>query len=245
MGKIEIGPIGLLPPSAASMGIFQPEKGSGLELVEGEHMAEDKAYEKFAVEMLTRRNPTLFPGPMIVWGWNEEARHKAEMALRLVKEIPGMNIIPMPDYRPIYPKIDPEAVINPCHPNLTVQHNKIHVCALIGVHCHFANITLKMIRAGTNCYTTALCAYDGHEDALLSVSNLDETKLEKIIQAVIKVRESGVVTPWAYTPEGKEELEEIRASKEKNKASSKEGATIFMQDKEMLPLEQGLDENAE
>ena len=36
MPKLELGPIGLLPPSAAAMGIFQPEKGSGMELVEGE-----------------------------------------------------------------------------------------------------------------------------------------------------------------------------------------------------------------
>ena len=38
MPKLELGPIGLLPPSAAAMGIFQPEKGSGMELVEGEHV---------------------------------------------------------------------------------------------------------------------------------------------------------------------------------------------------------------
>ncbi len=243
MPKLEIGPIGLLPQSAAAMGIFQPEKGSGMQLVAGEHIPEDEALEIMAYEFLTRRNPTLFPGPMVVWGWNEEARHKAELVLRLKDEVPGMNLIPMPDYRPIYPKIDPEAVINPCHPNLTIQHNKIHVCALIGVHCHFANITLKMIRANTNCYTMAFCAYDGHEDALLSISDLDGPKMEKIIAAVIRIRDSGNVTPWALTPEGIEELEEIKETKKQNKAASKEGVNIFPQ--EILPLEQGLDENAE
>jgi len=243
MPKLEVGPIGLLPPSAANMGIFQPESGSGMQLVEGEHVSEEKALEVMAYEMLTRRNPTLFPGPMVIWGWNEEARHKAELVLRLKAEVPGMNLIPMPDYRPIYPKIDPEAVINPCHPNLTIQHNKIHVCALIGVHCHFANITLKMIRANTNCYTMAFCAYDGHEDALLSIRDLDSPMLEKIIAKVIEVRDKGNVTPWAHTPEGKEELEEIKAQKEKNKAASKEEVDLFPQDS--LPLEQGLNANAE
>ena len=34
MPKLELGPIGLLPPSAAAMGIFQPEHGSGMDLVE-------------------------------------------------------------------------------------------------------------------------------------------------------------------------------------------------------------------
>ena len=150
-----------------------------------------------------------------------------------------MNIIPMPDYRPIYPKIDPEAVINPCHPNLTIQHNKIHVCALVGVHCHFANITLKMIRANTNCYTMAWCQYDGHEDALLSIRDIDAPKIEKITAAIKDAIKSGV-EPWALTPEGKEELEDIRVRKEKAKHPEKVDARLFMAD-----LEQGLDENAE
>ena len=188
----------------------------------------------------TRRNPTLFPGPLVVWGWNKEAEHKATLSLELVKEIPGCNIIPMPDYRPIYPKIDPEAVINPCHPNLTIDHNKIEVCALLGIHCHFANITLKMIRANTNCYTTALCQYDGHEDALISIQDTDGLQIEKLIAAVKKVKKDGNITPWALTPEGKEELERIAEMKRKNAAASKEEAVLFMAD-----LEQGLDENAE
>ena len=240
MGKLSVGPISILPPSATMQGIFQPEKGSGYQLVEGEHKPEDEAIEYWALQMLTRRNPTLFPGPLILWGWCESAEHKATLSLELVKEIPGCNIIPMPDYRPIYPKIDPEAVINPCHPNLTITHNKIEVCALIGIHCHFANITLKMIRANTNCYTTALCQYDGHEDALLSIRDLDAPKIENLIATVKRVKKEGNITPWALTPEGKEELEEIAEWKRKNAAPTKENATLFMAD-----LEQGLDENAE
>ena len=240
MGKLSVGPISILPPSATMQGIFQPEKGSGYQLVEGEHKPEDEAIEHWAIQMLTRRNPTLFPGPLILWGWCESAEHKATLSLELVKEIPGCNIIPMPDYRPIYPKIDPEAVINPCHPNLTITHNKIEVCALIGIHCHFANITLKMIRANTNCYTTALCQYDGHEDALLSIRDLDAPKIERLTAELKKVKKEGNITPWALTPEGKDELEEIAEFKRKNAATSKEDATLFMAD-----LEQGLDENAE
>ena len=239
MPKLDLGPIGLLPPSAASMGIFQPEKGSGDDLVEGEHVPTDKVVETLATNLLTRRNPTLHPGPMIVWGWNEETKHKATLSLELVKSVPGMNIIPMPDYRPIYPKIDPEAVINPCHPNLTILHNKIECGVFIGVHCHFANITLKMIRANTNCYTVAMCAYDGHEDALLSIRDLDGKKIEMVIAEVKRQLAEGL-TPWAHTPEGKEELAHIKASKEANKAPSKEAAEIFMHE-----LESGLDENAE
>ena len=239
MPKLELGPIGLLPPSAAAMGIFQPEEGSGMDLVEGMHVATDEAIKKVARELLTRRNPTLFPGPMIVWGWNDETMRKADVAMELVKEVPGMNVIPMPDYRPIYPKIDPEAVINPCHPNLTVQHNKIETCILIGVHCHFANVTLKMIRANTNCYTMALCAYDGHEDALISLRDVNGDKLQRVIEAIRQAKKEGV-EPWGLTKAGKEELEEIAARKEAAKHPSKEDTSLFMGE-----LEQGLDEYAE
>jgi hypothetical protein len=239
MPKLDLGPIGLLPPSAAALGIFQPEKGSGMDLVEGEHVPTDEAITKAAHEILTRRNPTLFPGPMIVWGWNEETDHKADLAMDLVKEVPGMNVITMPDYRPIYPKIDPETVINPCHPNLTINHNKIESCILIGIHCHFANITLKMIRANTNCYTMAFCAYDGHEDALISLRDLDGSKLIKVTEAVRKAKKEGV-EPWGLTKDGKEELEEIAARKKAELNPAKEDTTLFMGE-----LEQGLDENAE
>ena len=239
MPTLELGPIGLLPPSAAAQGIFHPEKGSGMDLVEGEHVPTDEAIKKAAHEILTRRNPTLFPGPMIVWGWNKETDHKAELAMDLVKEVPGMNVITMPDYRPIYPKIDPETVINPCHPNLTINHNKIETCILIGIHCHFANITLKMIRANTNCYTMAFCAYDGHEDALISLNDLSGEKLIKVTEAFRKAKKDGV-EPWGFTKEGKEELEETAARKKADLNPAKEDTTLFMGE-----LEQGLDENAE
>ena len=239
MGQLQVGPIGLLPPSAASMGIFQPEKGSGYQLVEGEHVPEDEAIKTAAHKLLTLRNPTLFPGPMIVWGWNDETIHKAELIMDLVKEVPGMNVIPMPDYRPIYPKIDAEAVINPCHPNLTIQHNKIHTCVLIGVHCHFANITLKMIRANTNCYTMAFCQYDGHEDALLSIRDIDSAKIIKVTQAIKDAKKRGV-EPWGLSTSGKAELEEIAAGKAERAKLTKENVNLFMGD-----LEQGLDENSE
>ena len=239
MPKLEVGPIGLLPPSAARMGIFQPEQGSGMELVEGEHVPTDEAIDKAAREILSRRNPTLFPGPMIVWGWNDETVHKSELCMELRNEVPGMNIITMPDYRPIYPKIDPEWVINPCHPNLTIQHNKIETCILIGVHCHFANITLKMIRANTNCYTMAFCQYDGHEDALISLRDINGEKLQKVTAAIRRLKKEGIDC-WGESSEGKEELEEIAARKAAEKNPVKEETTLFMGE-----LEQGLDENAE
>ena len=43
MPKLAVGPISILPPSATAQGIFQPEKGSGYQLVEGEHVPENEA----------------------------------------------------------------------------------------------------------------------------------------------------------------------------------------------------------
>jgi hypothetical protein len=80
---------------------------------------------------------------------------------------------------------------------------------------------------------------DGHEDALLSIRDLDAEKLEKLIATVKRVLKEGT-EPWALTSAGKAELEEIKATKTREKPAEKSEATLFMAD-----LEQGLDENAE
>ena len=85
----------------------------------------------------------------------------------------------------------------------------------------------------------AFCAYDGHEDALISLNDLSGEKLIKVTEAVRKAKKDGV-EPWGLTKEGKEELEEIAANKEAAKNPTKEDTTLFMGE-----LEQGLDENAE
>lgn len=246
------GPEGLLPPSAASMGILQPKDGEGL--VEGEALPEEKVMEVIAEKILTRRNPTLFPGPLLIWGWNQETRKKAAAVLEMAKGIPGARIITMPDYRPIYPKINPEVVFSPCHPNLTLWHNHIEVCMLIDAHCHFVNVTLKMIRAGTNCYTITLCANDTHEDSVATLGPCNTEMIRKLTQTIIRVRESGKVIPWAYTEQGREEIrscanksmfvalsEEIAPGPSSNgPAEGEETAPAFSHE-----LERGLDENEE
>ncbi|HAJ99418.1 MAG TPA: carbon monoxide dehydrogenase [Bacteroidales bacterium] len=192
------GPEGLLPPAAACCGITLPLEGEGL--VEGIIRSEQDTIEEMARQLLTRRNPTIFPGPLVLWAWKDGVTVKADCIMELANEIPGVRIIPMPDYRPIYPKIDPEAVINPCHPNLTIAHNKIEVCVFIGVHCHFANITLKMIRAGTNCYTITLCNEAGHEDSMASLPFCGTDKVEALTNAVRKLKAGGLRPYHADTP---------------------------------------------
>lgn len=80
--------------------------------------------------------------------------------------------------------INPAVEINPNHPNLTIWHNKIDVCVFVGVHCHYANIALKIIRGGTDCYTIALCGAAGHEDAMISLRNVGVPQLNRLCEII-------------------------------------------------------------
>jgi len=194
---IEVGPAGYFAPSAAELGVTHPNSGSGL--LYGNEALEDTVIEEAARQFLTRKNPTIFPGPLYLWAWDKEWMAKGQAMLRLAAEIPGVTIIPMPDYRPKYPKVDPYESINPNHPNLTIWANKIEVALFIGIHCHYANLALRMIRMGTNCLTVAFC-HDIHEDAMLSMQDLDVAKFDHIIEIFRRVREEmGISLP----PDGK------------------------------------------
>jgi hypothetical protein len=167
------------------MGVTHPDSGKGL--LYGVPASEDTVIEEAARQMYIRKNPTIFPGPLYLWAWDKEWMTKGQSLLRLAAEIPGAMIIPMPDYRPKYPKVDPQEAINPNHPNLTIWGNKIEVALFIGIHCHYANLALRMVRMGTNCLTIAFC-HDIHEDAMLSVQDLDVPKFSHIISIFKRIR---------------------------------------------------------
>ena len=171
------------------MGIILPDPGQAH--IEGTLVDEEEAFEYAARKMLGAKVPTIFPGPLVLWNWNEKAAKKA-VAIRALAEALPARLIPMADYRPKYPKIDPEVEINPNHPNLTIWHNKIDVCIFVGVHCHQANLALKIIRGGTDCYTIALCAQAGHEDACLSFRDINPDKIKRLTETVIRLKKEGV-----------------------------------------------------
>jgi hypothetical protein len=196
--RVVPGPEGYLPPAAASMGVELPDPGEGLAY--GERIPEDQVMEEIAKQMLTRKNPTIFPGPLVLWGWEPHVKDKGHAVLEIASEIPDVMIIPMPDYRPKYPKVEPEEAINPNHPNLTIWHNNIEACIFVGVHCHYANLGLKMIRAGTNCLTVALCAEQGHEDAMLTTRDTDVEKLRKLAETIRRVRSKLSIDPPTRPP---------------------------------------------
>lgn len=186
--RVQAGPEGYLPPAAAFMGVMLPEKGEAL--VEGSVVSEEKALKKIAEKLLGAKNPVFFPGPLILWEWKAGVAEKAA-AIKELAETVGAKIIPMPDYRPKYPMINPAIEINPNHPNLTIWHNKIDVCVFVGVHCHYANVALKIIRGGTDCYTIALCGEVGHEDAMVTLRDVSLEKIKRLNE-VIKVVKEGM-----------------------------------------------------
>ncbi len=179
------GPEGFLPPAAAAMGIMTPDAGQIL--VEGSPVPVAEGMEIAARRLLTAKNPTIFPGPLVLWHWSERAAAEAKAVKRLAEAIPA-HVIPMADYRPKYPKINPEIEINPNHPNLTIWHNRIDVCVFVGVHCHQSNIALKIIRGGTNCYTIALCTFHGDEEANLTIRDLTASTILQLADTVKRLK---------------------------------------------------------
>lgn len=187
--RVVTGPEAYLPPAAAMMGVVLPDPGQAS--IEGRIVPEEEAYEFAARKLLGAKVPTIHPGPLVLWHWSETAALKAKAIKALADAIPA-RLIPMADYRPKYPKIDPAVEINPNHPNLTIWHNKEDVCIFVGVHCHQANLSLKIIRGGTSCFTIALCAQAGHEDAMLSFRDLTPEKIWKLVEKVKELKASGV-----------------------------------------------------
>ncbi|MBA5874988.1 MAG: carbon monoxide dehydrogenase, partial [Nitrospira sp. CR1.2] len=55
------------------------------------------------------------------------------------------------------------------------------------------NLSLKIIRGGTSCYTVAMCAQAGHEDAMLSFRDASVEKILKLGEWIRKLK--GTVKP--------------------------------------------------
>jgi hypothetical protein len=181
-----LGPAHYSPyPVATYEGIITPPEGKAL--LKTEVVDEEIAMREIARVMLTSENATIFPGPQVLYAWNEEAQNKAKL-IKEMAEVLDAKMIPMYDYRPKYPKIDPEVEINPNHPNLTIWHNNIKAAIFIGVHCHYANVALKIVRAETDCYTIAICGLSGHEDAMATMRDQHSEELERFIEIAREVK---------------------------------------------------------
>jgi len=58
-------------------------------------------------------------------------------------------------------------------------------------------LSLKIIRGGTSCYTVAMCAQAGHEDAMLSFRDASVEKILKLGEWIKKLK--GTVKPRLTT----------------------------------------------
>src|SRR3989441_2423026 len=93
------------------MGVVLPDPGQAH--INGRIVPEEEAFEEAARMFLGGTVPTIFPGPLVLWAWNEKAKKKAKAIKHLydtLKECAPAGakpmLIPMPDYRPKYPKIN-------------------------------------------------------------------------------------------------------------------------------------------
>ncbi len=179
--KLTIGPEGYLAPAAALMGVESPDAGYALS--GGDIIPENEALSLVAEKLSTAKTPAICPGPLLLWNWSNAVPPKAA-AVRAMAEACGAKLLPMPDYRAKSPRINPEIEINPNHPSLTILHHNIDVCLFVGMHLHFANMALRLIRGATNCYTISLSDTAAIDEAILSVRDVDVGKIETITKKI-------------------------------------------------------------
>lgn len=173
------GPEGFVPVAAALRGVVLPDEGGAF--VEGGVVGEGDALGLVAAKLAGAKRPAVCPGPLLMWEWADGVSAKAA-AVRELAAACGAKIYPMPDYRAKSPRINPEIEISVNHPNITILHNDIDVCLFVGVHSHYANFALRMIRAGTGCYTICLNDYAASDEAMVSLRDVDAAKVRAITQ---------------------------------------------------------------
>jgi hypothetical protein len=177
------GPEGFVATTAALMGVVLPDEGGAF--VEGGIVPEGDALGLIAEKLANAKKPAICPGPLLMWQWNDSVPPKAA-AVRKLAEACGAKIYPMPDYRAKSPRINPEIEISVNHPNITILHNDIDVCVFVGVHSHYANFALRLIRGGTGCYTICLNDYAASDEAMISLRDVDAAKIKAITEKIKK-----------------------------------------------------------
>ena len=168
-----------MAPAAALMGVVLPDAGSAL--AEGDIVSESAAIDLIARKLAEAKKPAVCPGPLVLWQCYENAAPKAA-ALKALAEACGAKILPMADYRA--KRINADIEISPNHPNVTIMHHEIDVCLFAGMHSHFANFSLRLIRGGTSCYTIALCDHAASDEAMISMRDVDVKTINAITEKI-------------------------------------------------------------
>ena len=176
----------LLSPISVSE-MSHPQKGKAL--LDEKIVPEREALREVARMLLKAKSPVIFvPGRILLWGWGEGSYEKAE-ALRVLAAEVGAEILPVMDVRPEYPKMRTATEINPYHVDLVIGHNKYDAAVFMGVECSYADVALKIIRAGTECYTVALCGHLGHVDASTTFCHMGRDQIAELTAVVAEIKQ--------------------------------------------------------
>lgn len=164
-----------------------PEKE--MALVEGDMIPLEEALIKIAEKVLGAKKPVMVvPGRIVLWSWEDGAPEKAKV-LRELAEAMGAEIRPIFDLRPQYPVARTAVEINPYHGDLVIAHEKYDVAVFYGVECLYADVALKIIDQGTECYTVALCGKIGHVDASITLRDTGMARLKYLTEIIRKVKQ--------------------------------------------------------
>ncbi len=167
--------------------LAHPEKE--MALADGEVVPTEDALIKIAQRILQAKKPVVFvPARIILWSLDEDAPKKAK-ALRELAEAMGAEIRPIFDLRPQYPIARTAVEINPYHGDLVIAHENYDVAVFYGVDCPYADVALKIISQGTECYTIALCGKHGHVDASITLRDIGIDRIEKLTVIIRDLRQ--------------------------------------------------------
>ncbi len=157
-----------------------PEKE--MALVDGEMVPVEEALEKIIEKVNQAKKPVMVvPGRMVLWHWEDAPPGRAE-AIRELAAAMGTEIRPIYDIRPAYPMARTACEINPYHGDLVIAHEKYDVAVFYGVDCPYADVALKIIDQGTECYRIALCGKLGHVDANITLRDTGIERLKKLTE---------------------------------------------------------------
>ena len=166
--------------------VAHPEKE--MALVEGKMFPYEDALTKIAKKVINAKKPVVFaPARVMLWAIDEGAPEKAK-ALRELADAMRAEIRPIFDVRPGYPMARTAVEINPYHGDLVIAHEKYDVAVFYAVDCPYADVSLKIIAAGTKCYTVALCGHLGHVDASITLRDTGVDRIKRLAEVICMTR---------------------------------------------------------
>jgi len=161
-------------------------------IVDEQDVDDDIALHEIALKALNAKKPVIVSSARIMmWSFEEGTWEKARVIRKLADAI-GAEILPIFDIRPEFPTVKSAVEINPFHGDLVIEHNKYDVAIFCGIDCSYADVALKIIRAGSSCYTIALCGHMGHVDASITLRDATIDKLNKLVEIISEIKAKGL-----------------------------------------------------